>query len=201
VIGRADTGGEFRVNTYTTGDQSEPAVAIFEGGSFVVVWTSGQDGSGSGVFAQRYAAGGAPLGPEFRVNTFTTGSQDQPRVAAGGAGEFMVVWTSEAQDGSGPGVFGQRYAAPIGIAHMSLDGRWLRVNRRLCDITGYSPDELTRLTLRDLTHPEAVEADLAMLGRLLEGKVRSCSSEKRYVRKDGTFTWINLTRSVVRVLG
>jgi hypothetical protein len=117
VFGRADSAGEFRVNTYTTGDQAEASVAIAEGGNFVVVWTSGQDGSGPGVFAQRYATGGTPLGPEFRVNTFTTGSQHEPRVAAGSSGDFVVVWTSEAQDGSAPGVFGQRYAssgAPLG---------------------------------------------------------------------------------------
>jgi hypothetical protein len=117
VIGRADNGGEFRVNTHTTGDQSEPSVAIAEGGNFVVVWTSGQDGSGPGVFAQRYATGGTPLGPEFRVNAFTAGSQHEPRVAAGAGGDFVVVWTSEAQDGSGAGIFGQRYAAsgaPLG---------------------------------------------------------------------------------------
>jgi hypothetical protein len=88
--------------------------------------------------------------------------------------------------------------AAVGIAHLSPEGRWLRVNRRLCDITGYSAEELTRRTLREVTHPEDIEADLAMFARLLAGAVKSCSSEKRYVRKDGSFTWINLTRSVVR---
>jgi hypothetical protein len=110
-------GPEFRVSSCTTGDQSEPRVAIAEGGNFVVAWTSSQDGSGPGVFGQRYAAGGAPLGPEFRVNTFTTGSQHEPRVGSDASGNFVVAWTSDAQDGSAAGVFGQRYAAsgaPLG---------------------------------------------------------------------------------------
>src|SRR4029453_15842460 len=67
---------EFRVNSYTTGDQHDASVAIrdFSGlyANFVVVWSSLQDGSGKGVFGQRFMANGAPVGPEFRVNTFTT---------------------------------------------------------------------------------------------------------------------------------
>jgi hypothetical protein len=117
VFGRVDGGGEFRVNTYTTGYQAGASVAIAEGGNFVVVWTSDQDGSESGVFGQRFTAGGASLGPEFRVNTFTTDSQQQPRVATDGNGNFVVVWTSEGQDGSAAGVFGQRYSSsgsPVG---------------------------------------------------------------------------------------
>ena len=87
-------------------------------GNFVVVWESyGQDGSSYGVFGQRYASTGAPLGPEFRVNTYTTGYQHDPAVASDSSGNFVVVWTSDGQDGSGNGVFGQRYdssGAPLG---------------------------------------------------------------------------------------
>ena len=117
VFGRVDGSGEFRVNTYTTGYQADPSVAMDDSGNFVVVWASDQDGSESGVFGQRFTVGGAPLGPEFRVNTYTTDSQEQPRVASDLNGNFVVVWTSEAQDGSAAGVFGQRYAgsgAPLG---------------------------------------------------------------------------------------
>ena len=117
VFGRIDGSGEFRVNTYTTGYQADPSVAIDESGNFVVVWASDQDGSESGVFGQRFTVGGTPLGPEFRVNTVTTDSQEQPRVATDANGNFVVVWTSEAQDGSAAGVFGQRYASsgnPVG---------------------------------------------------------------------------------------
>jgi hypothetical protein len=110
-------GPEFRVNTYTTGYQIFPSVAADSAGNFVVVWTSVQDGSSYGSFGQRYASSGAPLGPEFRVNTFTTGYQVGVSVAVDSSGNFVVVWESFAQDGSGHGVFGQRYAssgAPLG---------------------------------------------------------------------------------------
>ena len=104
-------GPEFRVNTYTTGYQAFPVVAADASGAFVVVWASdGQDGSGFGVFGQRYDAGGAPLGSEFRVNTYTTNGQRVPAVAAGPTGTFVVVWRSDDQDGSSYGVFGQRFA-------------------------------------------------------------------------------------------
>jgi hypothetical protein len=113
-------GPEFRVNTYTTNYQNYPAVASDSSGNFVVVWTSSylQDGSGNGVFAQRYASSGAPLGPEFRVNTYTTDRQIYPAVASDASGNFVVVWRSDfSQDGWGFGIFGQRYAssgAPLG---------------------------------------------------------------------------------------
>jgi hypothetical protein len=105
-------GGEFRVNTYTTDRQSGPVVAMDSAGSFVVLWSSKtQDGSLFGVFGQRYDAMGVPRGDEFRVNTYTTNSQLVPAVAVDGAGNFVVVWDSFAQDGSSYGVFGRRYDA------------------------------------------------------------------------------------------
>src|SRR5438034_1329904 len=114
----APLGPEFRVNTYTTSNQFGPAVASDASGNFVVVWTSQyQDGSAFGIFGQRYASSGAPVGAEFRVNTYTTGDQSSPDVASDGAGDFVVVWQSASQDGSGQGVFGQRFAAsgaPVG---------------------------------------------------------------------------------------
>jgi hypothetical protein len=70
-------GPEFRVNTYTTGSQYEGGDLGERHANFVIVWTSagGQDGDGAGNLRQRFAANGAPLGPEFRVNTDTTGHQ------------------------------------------------------------------------------------------------------------------------------
>jgi hypothetical protein len=118
AAGGAPLGSEFRVNSYTSNDQADAAVAKDGSGNFVVVWTSeGQDGDSYGVFGQRYAASGAPLGPEFRVNTYTTSGQSYPAVAADASGNFVVVWNSFLQDGSSWGVFGQRYAgsgAPLG---------------------------------------------------------------------------------------
>jgi hypothetical protein len=117
-------GPEFRVNTYTPGDQIAQAVASDSSGNFVVVWTDASlDGSLSGVFAQRYASSGGPLGPEFRVNTYTSGVQGGSAVAADGAGNFVVVWTGDFQDGSSLGVFGQRYAqiVPVELMHFDIE--------------------------------------------------------------------------------
>jgi hypothetical protein len=104
-------GGEFHVNTYTAGDQGIPYVAADASGKFVVVWTSvGQDGNGMGVFGQRFDASGAPVGPEFAVNTYTSSHQRGAQVAAAPSGEFIVTWTSAGgDDGDGRGVFARRY--------------------------------------------------------------------------------------------
>src|SRR5437870_3249851 len=113
----APLGPEFRVNTYTTGNQSFPSIVSDSSGNFVVVWASHQDDGFGGVVGQRYASSGAPLGPEFRVNTYTTGYQASPSIVSDSSGNFVVVWNSYTQDGSGMGVFGQRYAGsgvPLG---------------------------------------------------------------------------------------
>lgn len=103
-------GPEFRVNSFTTGFQDIPSLAASGSGDFVVVWqSSGQDGSDSGVFGQRFNSAGSPVGPEFQVNSYTTSYQRSPAVAADGSGNFVVVWESAAQDGSTSGVFGQRF--------------------------------------------------------------------------------------------
>jgi hypothetical protein len=84
-----------------------------------VVWNSaGQDGSGYGIYGQRFNSSGAPAGGEFRANTYTTGDQNAPVVAMAPAGVFMVVWQSDQQDGSAQGIYAQFYDAsgnPIGI--------------------------------------------------------------------------------------
>jgi len=100
---------EFRVNSYTTSIQANPAVASDEKGNFVVIWESySQDGSDYGVFGQRFDASGASVGVEFRVNSTTLGHELVPAVASSPDGDFVVTWTGY-QDGSADGVFGQRY--------------------------------------------------------------------------------------------
>ena len=110
-------GPEFRVNTQLTGSQSSPAGAA-SASVASCGWTGNvQDGSADGVFGQRFASSGAPLGPEFRVNTYTTGPQTLPAVCVADAGTFVVTWNSRFQDGSYWGVYAQRYAstgAPLG---------------------------------------------------------------------------------------
>jgi hypothetical protein len=110
---RVTTGGlgpEFRVNTYTLGDQRNPAVAMGRGGQFVVLWDSlGQDGSLTGVYAQRYDPVGVPLAGEFRVNEFTTGSQAAVSASSSETGAFVASWSSDLEDGSSYGVFARRF--------------------------------------------------------------------------------------------
>ncbi len=113
-------GSEFPINTYTTLLQEIPAVAGDASGAFVVAWTSYlQEGPalGSGVYAQRFDASGAPQGGEFHVNSYTTADQKGVSLAAEPGGEFAAVWWSVGQDGSAEGVYTQRYDAggvPIG---------------------------------------------------------------------------------------
>lgn len=88
--------------------------------------------------------------------------------------------------------------APIGIAHVAPDGRWLRINRKLCDIVGYTAMELQQLTFQDITHPEDLKKDLALVGLMLDGHIDTYEMEKRYIRKSGDLVWINLTVSLMR---
>lgn len=87
--------------------------------------------------------------------------------------------------------------AAVGIAHVALDGRWLRVNRKLCDIVGYSSDELRERTFQDITHPDDLDVDLAQVRRMLAGEIDTYSMEKRYLRKNGSIVWVELTVSLV----
>jgi PAS domain S-box-containing protein len=88
--------------------------------------------------------------------------------------------------------------APIGKAIVALDGMWLKVNRALCEITGYSEDDLIGMTFQDLSHPDDSGADLEDVGRLLADEIRSYRVEKRYIRADGEPIWIALSGSLVR---
>ena len=103
--------GEFRVNTTATRRQELATVAMDSDGDFVVVWSGNGPGDGSGVFAQRYDAAGVPQAGEFRVNDTTVGIQQHARVAMDDAGNFVVTWSSNAQDGGGWGIYAQRYNA------------------------------------------------------------------------------------------
>ena len=88
------------------------------------------------------------------------------------------------------------YAA-VGMAHLSLDGKWLRVNRKLCEITGYSAQELIALTFQGITHPDDLARDLVQLEQLMSRKISSYETEKRYLRKDGNVIWVALQVSIV----
>jgi hypothetical protein len=107
----APLGTEFRVSRSSTNSDDSPDVASDADGNFVVTWKNEQAPPPiRGIHAQRFASSGVPLGPEFRVNTFVTNYQDRPSVASDSIGNFVVTWQSYGQDGSGNGIFGQRYS-------------------------------------------------------------------------------------------
>ncbi|MHA1600121.1 MAG: Ig-like domain-containing protein, partial [Alphaproteobacteria bacterium] len=106
------SGRDIGVNTTTVGAQQSPAMVALSGGGFVVTWESqNQDGSGFGIFAQRFDAAGQALGVEFQVNTFTQNAQQIPAMAALNDGGFVIVWDSQNQDGNNKGIFAQRFDA------------------------------------------------------------------------------------------
>ncbi len=105
-VSAARVGTEFRINSYTRGDQDYPDVAARSDGRFIVVWHSdpsgveaAQDGSEHGLFGQRFDSSGNPEGAEFAINAYTTGPQVRPAVAYAGDGGFLVVWESRGLQG------------------------------------------------------------------------------------------------------
>ena len=88
--------------------------------------------------------------------------------------------------------------AAVGMALVGLDGRWLRVNRSLCEIFGYPQGELLEKSFQDITHPADLQRDLEHLRRLVAGDVRTYQMEKRYLHKEGHVVWALLSVSLVR---
>jgi len=88
--------------------------------------------------------------------------------------------------------------AAIGMALVSPEGKWLRVNRSICKITGYSQAELLERTFQDITHPDDLELDLENVRKMLAGEINTYQMEKRYFRKDGTIVWVLLSVSLMR---
>jgi len=88
--------------------------------------------------------------------------------------------------------------APVGMAHVAPDGRWLRVNEALCRILGYAPDELTAKSFQDVTYSDDLAASVARVDQMRDGKIDRYDADKRYLRKDGTIVWARLTVSCVR---
>ncbi len=109
-------GPQFFVHEITALEESAPTAAVAANGDFWASWTSfeqaGEDESGTGVYARRFLADGAPQGPAFLVNEeFTAGDQRASAVAVDARGNAVVVWQSQEQDGDGAGIYGQRYSA------------------------------------------------------------------------------------------
>lgn len=105
-------GSSFRSSTWNN-HEDYPSIASDTAGNAVLTWVSSgaQDGSGLGIYARRYNAAGEAQGDAFRVNTFTAGAQDRPAVAMDSSGNFVIVWSSEAQEGTMKEIYAQRYNA------------------------------------------------------------------------------------------
>ncbi len=85
--------------------------------------------------------------------------------------------------------------AAVGIAHLSFDGKWLRINARYCEILGYTEIELRKLSFRDITHHDDLADDFDARAKLIDGTGGSYTREKRYIQKDGTPIWVAVTAS------
>ena len=88
--------------------------------------------------------------------------------------------------------------AAVGIAHIAPDGRFLRVNKKLCDIVGYSKEELLQITFQEVTYPDDLATDLDYVQQLLNEAIDHYSIQKRNITKDGSKIWVNLTVALVR---
>jgi len=84
------------------------------------------------------------------------------------------------------------------MALVAPDGKWLRVNRSICEITGYSESELLERSFQDITHPDDLALDLANVDKMLAGDIDSYQMEKRYYHKSGAIVWALLSVSLVR---
>lgn len=107
--------------------------------------------------------------------------------------------TEEALHESGEQFQAMFELASIGMAQADpLTGRWLRVNGKMCMITGYSTAELLKLRVPDITHPEDRQKDMEAFQRVVRGESPDYRMEKRYVRKDGAVVWVNVNMTVIR---
>ena len=88
--------------------------------------------------------------------------------------------------------------AAVGIAHVALDGRFLRINKKFCDIVGFTTEEMLSRTFQDITHPDDLAPDLKYVQQILAREIETYSMEKRYFRKDKSIVWVNLIVSLVR---
>lgn len=88
--------------------------------------------------------------------------------------------------------------AAVGIAHVAFDGKFLRINQRLCDIAGYTHAEMLSKNFQDITHPDFLEIDILHLEKLMTNQIKTYSLEKQYIHKSGNPIWINLTVAVKR---
>lgn len=131
----APRGGEFQVNTNTASNQYRHTAEMAPDGSFVIAWNSlTGDGSGYGIFARRFGSDGVPIdAQEFQVNTYTTGSQQFPKIDMNTRGEYVIAWETDGPDGDGDGVAARRFdllSGPIDAGEIQINA-WTTLAQRV----------------------------------------------------------------------
>ncbi len=139
-------GEEYQLNSYTTYNQYGFSISMDARGNFVGIWSSWRDEDENGVFGQRFSSDGLPIGGEFQANSYTTGHQVRPSVAADADGDFVVVWDSLGPDGDAWGVFGQRFLSEPPKDELAADfgasGLWHYNASIWVKRTGWNPEKL-----------------------------------------------------------
>ena len=162
-----------------------------------------QRGMGGGAFVFPVIFEGKTLG----VLSFSSMTAREPderlmktvHVIGSQIGQFVQRKTAEAALGESEQRFRETFElAATGIAHVALDGRFLRVNRALCEALGYGEAELVGRSVKDLSHPEDRDVTDAERDRMRRGELPSTRFEKRYFRKDGSMLWMALTVALAR---
>lgn len=135
------------------------------------------------------SADGSPAA--YEVATMNSSTPQAEQLLAGGTDSIEYLRQQAA-------IFRATFEqAAVGIAHVAPDGRWLRVNHRLCTIIGYAEAELLTKTFQELTYADDLLADLTQVTRMLAGDIQTYTMRKRYWHKQGHLIWANLTVSLI----
>lgn len=141
-----------------------------------------------------------PEGKTFWGEIFKTPINHEPssRIFAGSVGIAQDISDRKAAEKELQTRFATTFEqTAVGMAHITPDGKWLRFNRKYCEILGYTESELLALNAKAITHPDDLPTDIALVQQLLQKEIPSFSREKRYIRKDGSIVWTQWTVSSV----
>jgi two-component system, chemotaxis family, CheB/CheR fusion protein len=137
--------------------------------------------------------------PNSREQGFESYEREIIELMARDIGQSLAAWQTQGDLQKSEKRFRSNFEqAAVGIAYVSLEGHFIEVNQRLCEILGYQSDLLLELTLQNITHPEDLGKDSEDIRQLLAGERENYAMEKRYIRCNGSIVWINLTVSMVK---